>query len=129
MKVISIKQPWAALVVSGAKTLELRSWNSKYRGELAIHTGLTVDQHGPWGRFPAAFDPIRGAVVGGVRMVDSRLMRPEDAEAACHEFVNGIWVHVYENPFSFSEPIPMKGKLGIFNMPDEVYYGRNPKGV
>ena len=37
MKVISILQPWASLVVMGLKKIETRSWNTNYRGPLLIH--------------------------------------------------------------------------------------------
>lgn len=37
MKVISLLQPWASLVVIGAKKIETRSWNTKYRGPVLIH--------------------------------------------------------------------------------------------
>lgn len=37
MKVISIMQPWATLIVLGHKKIETRSWNTKYRGEILIH--------------------------------------------------------------------------------------------
>ncbi len=37
MKAISLHQPWASLVATGVKTIETRSWSTKYRGPLAIH--------------------------------------------------------------------------------------------
>lgn len=37
MKAITLTQPWATLVAIGAKKIETRSWNTKYRGPLAIH--------------------------------------------------------------------------------------------
>ena len=37
MKVLTIKQPWATLIVEGYKEYEFRTWNTKYRGELLIH--------------------------------------------------------------------------------------------
>jgi hypothetical protein len=37
MKVLSLLQPWASLVVMGKKQIETRSWNSTYRGPLLIH--------------------------------------------------------------------------------------------
>lgn len=40
MKVLSILQPWASLVVLGHKKIETRSWNTKYRGELLIHASM-----------------------------------------------------------------------------------------
>lgn len=40
MKVLSLLQPWASLVVLGHKKIETRSWNTKYRGELLIHASM-----------------------------------------------------------------------------------------
>lgn len=37
MKVLSLLQPWASLVVLGHKKIETRSWNTKHRGSLLIH--------------------------------------------------------------------------------------------
>ncbi len=44
MKRLSLIQPWATLILSGAKRFETRSWRTPYRGPLAIHAG---------GRFPS----------------------------------------------------------------------------
>lgn len=38
MKAITILQPWAGLLVLGIKKCETRSWNTKHRGELAVHS-------------------------------------------------------------------------------------------
>lgn len=37
MKLVSLTQPWAALVAEGFKRFETRSWHTTYRGPLAIH--------------------------------------------------------------------------------------------
>lgn len=37
MKAISLWQPWATLIALGAKTIETRSWQTSYRGPIAIH--------------------------------------------------------------------------------------------
>ena len=37
MKAITIWQPWASLIAIGAKQYETRSWETKYRGPIAIH--------------------------------------------------------------------------------------------
>lgn len=37
MKVITLTQPWATLVAIGAKQIETRTWETLYRGPLAIH--------------------------------------------------------------------------------------------
>jgi len=36
VKCVSLTQPWASLVASGAKKIETRSWRTSYRGLLAI---------------------------------------------------------------------------------------------
>jgi len=36
MKAISVKQPWAALIGAGVKTIETRVWKTYYRGDLLI---------------------------------------------------------------------------------------------
>jgi activating signal cointegrator 1 len=45
MKVISLLQPWATLVVIGAKKIETRSFNTKFRGELLIHASKAFPMH------------------------------------------------------------------------------------
>lgn len=44
IKTISLKQPWATLLVLGVKTIETRSWASAYRGPLAIHASASTDK-------------------------------------------------------------------------------------
>jgi hypothetical protein len=43
MKVLTVRQPWASLIVAGIKNVENRSWRTKYRGKLGIHAGSHVD--------------------------------------------------------------------------------------
>lgn len=43
MKVLTIKQPWATLIMQGYKRFEFRSWQTKYRGDLLIHAGKGID--------------------------------------------------------------------------------------
>ena len=45
MKALTIKQPWATLIMQGDKRFEFRSWQTKYRGELLIHAGKGIDKH------------------------------------------------------------------------------------
>ncbi len=41
MKAITLTQPWATLIAIGAKKIETRSWQTRYRGPLAIHAAKT----------------------------------------------------------------------------------------
>lgn len=42
MKAISIRQPWAWLIVNGHKDIENRSWHTKYRGQVLVHASQGV---------------------------------------------------------------------------------------
>lgn len=42
IKAITLHQPWASLIALGAKRLETRSWNPRWRGLLVIHAGKTL---------------------------------------------------------------------------------------
>lgn len=44
MKVLTVKQPWAFLIVKGLKDVENRSWFTNYEGPLLIHASKTWDQ-------------------------------------------------------------------------------------
>ena len=41
-RALTVKQPWASLLVAGIKTVENRTWTTKYRGPLAIHAALSI---------------------------------------------------------------------------------------
>ena len=43
---LSIRQPWAWLIVNGHKPVENRTWSTSYRGELLIHAGKAFDAEG-----------------------------------------------------------------------------------
>lgn len=86
MRCISLWQPWATLVVIGAKMFETRHWSTKYRGPLAMHAaqikrsardGFDVEEvfYRPEFRrvlqaagYEAPRDLAYGALVGGVRL-------------------------------------------------------------
>ena len=40
MKALTLYQPWATLIAIGAKKIETRSWQTSYRGPLAIHASM-----------------------------------------------------------------------------------------
>ncbi|MFH1802771.1 MAG: ASCH domain-containing protein [archaeon] len=43
MKVLSLKQPFAELILQGRKTMDLRKWNTLFRGEFLIHASKVSD--------------------------------------------------------------------------------------
>lgn len=56
MKVLTIKQPWATLIMQGDKRFEFRSWQTKYRGDLLIHAGKGIDKENVESRIAAKLE-------------------------------------------------------------------------
>ena len=42
MKCLSVCQPFAELIVQGKKTIELRKWNTNFRGEFLVHAAKNI---------------------------------------------------------------------------------------
>ena len=47
MKAISVRQPWAYLILQRGKNVENRTWSTDYRGPLLIHAGRQWASHVP----------------------------------------------------------------------------------
>lgn len=47
MIALSIRQPWASLILKAGKDIENRQWPTKFRGRILIHAskGMTRDEH------------------------------------------------------------------------------------
>ena len=45
MKCLSVCKPFAELIVQGKKTIELRKWNTKFRGEFLVHAPQKIRLH------------------------------------------------------------------------------------
>jgi hypothetical protein len=67
-RAISLRQPWASLIVYGLKTVEIRTWQTDYRGPLLIHASKTVDEDAML-RFKIQ-DPPKGCLIGTVELID-----------------------------------------------------------
>jgi hypothetical protein len=46
MKALSIREPWAWLILHAGKDIENRNWSCPARGRIAIHASKTFDQQG-----------------------------------------------------------------------------------
>lgn len=123
MKVLTIKQPWATLIMQGDKRFEFRSWQTKYRGDLLIHAGKGIDKNAMKRLAKYLPDEIPlGKILGKVTLVDCIKMRPEFKEMLLKEnsdiytkssFSENFGWQV-ENVQVFDEPIETKGHLSLW---------------
>lgn len=119
---LSIRQPFAWAVCANVKRFENRTWTTDYRGTIAIHAStsqqnvnelLKYDEDGILRKDYFEF----GAIIGLADIVDVQSYGPQhesDSSASgpyCWEMTNGRFLN---------KPIPFKGKLNLFKVPDEI---------
>ena len=125
MIAITVKQPWASLIVHGIKDIDNRNWRTNFRGRVLIHAACS---HGRKfsdltdAQMKAAFGTIAketmfgnlpfGAIIGSVEIVDCVLNH------------SSIWADkrvynwVLANPILYENPIEnVKGKLSFWDYP------------
>jgi ASCH domain len=112
MKIITLRQPWAELVVSGVKNIENRGWSTAYRGPVLIHAGLHVEREAcrKHGVDPSKLP--RGAVVGVVELADCVTKHRSP-------WFSGRYGFVLRNARKI-KPIQWKGALNLREAPPEL---------
>ena len=121
MKALSIRQPWAWLILNAGKDIENRDWETHYRGRFLIHAskGMTHEEYEDaadtyWIIAHKELPPFeslhRGGVVGSVELLDCVTQCESKWFFGTYGFVLGG-----AKPLPFQ---PYKGTLGFFDIPD-----------
>lgn len=129
---LTIRQPWASLIAGGHKRVETRSWSTKHRGVVAIHAGLgfpklerqLAETERALGRLPARIP--RGAIVAVARVakvIDAIEAASQVSALERHlgDFRAGRHAWFLEDVRVLEEPIPCKGALSLWRIPDDVH--------
>jgi hypothetical protein len=125
MLAITVKQPWAEMLVRGAKVHEYRAWKTDYRGRLLIHAGRAYPTRSEMELFlemlPGANKPSmyramewvmqqgRGCIIGEVEIVGVR-----EISAGHPGYRFGRYAWVTANAKKYDCPIWAVGKLGLW---------------
>lgn len=76
---LSIKQPWATLVVAGLKTIEIRRWSTQVRGPVFIHAAKIPDEREfAWAQLPEDWREVSrlgGQLIGMAILTECRTYR------------------------------------------------------
>jgi len=123
MKVLTVREPWASLIVNGYKKYEFRSWKTNYRGKILIHTSSLMDKDMLDKFKDYNLDYITGAIIGEAEIVDCILVDKEfnDELREINPVVYGRSNHVetyawkLDNVKKYDKVIYTKGKLGLWN--------------
>ena len=114
MRVLSIRQPYASRIIEGRKTIELRSWNTSFRGRFYIHAS---------GKHPTL---PTSAIVGTVELIDvvkytskSKFLM-DRKKHLLNSWINSTnkkqfkYGFILKNPRAV-KPILTKGRLGFWD--------------
>lgn len=124
MKALTIRQPWATLIIAGLKRYEFRSWNTKYRGELLIHAGKTIDKEAEQRLEKYLPDELPlGKILGKVKVIDcvkcdetlkEKCLKGNKDVYAKSSFVERFAIELSDVEV-FEKQIEIKGQLGLWN--------------
>ena len=123
MKAISVQQPFAFEILSGLKTIEVRTWDTLHRGDLLICSSrkpaFSKDEMEEMEEeYGSVF--VYGHALCIVRVADARLMQKGDEEKALTDEIDPeayAWVLEDVRPVV---PFPVKGKQGFFEVEDSL---------
>ena len=117
MKTLSLKQPFAELILQGKKKIELRKWNTKFRGEFLIHSSKIPDKES---MIKFGFNDLPlGFIIGKANLIDVKNYKSEEEHKKDNNLhlVTSLWGNygfVLED-IKRIEPIPAKGKLNFWD--------------
>ncbi len=129
VRCLSVCQPFADLIVSGKKTIELRSRNTPFRGEFFVHSPQRVRKQDC--RRLRVEPGVTGALVGRAELYDvkrydtmAQLKKDSKLHCASYRFASSLPYYGYalKNARKLRVPIACKGMLGFFytDMPSDV---------
>jgi hypothetical protein len=123
VKCLSVSQPFADLIVKGKKTIEIRNWNTKFRGEFLIHSPMKIKSQ-DCKRLGINQTNLRtSAIIGKAVIYDVKTYKTKKQwhDDKKYHFASDIlsdrkYGFLLKNAKEFRIPIPYKGKLGFFDI-------------
>ncbi len=140
MRVLSIRQPWATLIMLGLKQFETRSWRTDYRGPLVIHAAATGGQTSTdalmrlerrIGAMPTSLvekDYPLGALLGIVQLdeclpISPRLiaaLTPLERQLGWYQDGGWVWDLARAGRRRLAQPIACSGRQGLWALSPDL---------
>ena len=131
MKCLSLKQPYADLLAFGEKTIELRKWYTKFRGEFLIHASKNIDLQA-CERLDIDIDNLTiGAIIGSAFLYDFKEYSNQEEfnkDKQKHfslvtKYFDGYkYGFLIRNARMFKKSIPYPGKLRFFEVDNSIKF-------
>jgi hypothetical protein len=141
---LTLTEPWATLVVLGLKRFETRSWATKQRRKILIHSAKGMPG---WARETVDYEPFapalihalgvrdvidvldmldarRGHIIGGVRVTDcipseiaAQQLADDPRELAFGDYSPRRYAWQLDTPVVLPTFVPCKGALSLWQVP------------
>ena len=112
MRALSVRQPWAELILRGSKTIECRSKPTFVRERVWIYAAEGRPRRDTLSTITVPDQSVlpRGVLVGSVELIGCRRLTPSDAAAACQpiDFEGYAWLVVH--PERLAQPLRPTGR-------------------
>ena len=122
MKCLSICQPFAELIIQDKKTIELRNWNTNYRGEFLVHAPIKIRKE-DCKKLKIDEKLTTGAIIGKAEIYDVKkyqstkeIQNDKNKHFSSKKFQEKMYGFILKNPKPLRIPIPWKGQLGFFDV-------------
>jgi len=132
MKVLTVKNPWAYLIIFGGKDIENRIRKTNYRGRIAIHCSKNSDKLAYWGYggddpvLKKAFEEVKekraeieklnGHIIGTVELYNcSYPALTIIANDSPWVEMEAAWNWWLKKPEPLAEPVKARGMLGLWD--------------
>jgi len=126
MKCLSVCQPFADLIIQGKKTIELRKWNTKFRGEFLVHAAQKI-RLDDCKRLKIKSDLIVGSIIGKVELIDvkeyqnvAEIKSDSKKHLVSNNASNNKYGFILQKPKQLKIPIPCNGQLNFFDFKPEL---------
>lgn len=138
MKTLTIKQPFATLIVEGLKEYEFRTWKTNYRGEILIHAGKAVDKKAMKKYEYLGLEYPKGCIIGKATITDC-IKIDDNARKILKEKNSVIYSNIIDNKdwngYGFKlenvkklENIEVCGKLSFWEFDYPQICGKRKEG-
>jgi hypothetical protein len=131
MKVLSVKNPWAYLIIYHGKDIENRVRKTNYRGRIAIHCSQKSDTTA-WDilwcnkeikkifeelhKNRAEIEKLNGKIIVTVELYNCTYPALTVAvNPSPWAEMESPWHYWLKDPVSIAEPIPVRGMLGLWD--------------
>lgn len=115
---LSVQQPWAELLVSGRKSIEIRRWVTDYRGRIWLHAASKMNPE--LERMFGVTEVYRGGFIGSIElsaivpMTTDRWEQWRSKHLDKGSYEHGMFAWIMAAPHRFHLPVRAKGQLRLF---------------